>query len=438
MRPSRLLLVLWFSLGAACLPAAAQDTTPDPAPTFSPASAPMQVAPGQAELQAAVAEAQAAAASARDAAERTDQGVNVASSLLGIFEALGFLVTVVGGGAALFGVSRLFSAERELARTREDVQKELAEVLEKFNAATDKQRADLTKLEQELQQSRENSSRAMAFLMLGERQYRASDRSGAIKSYQEALALDPYNPIIHYRLGYVCVHSKDLASARQHLEDALSLNHEFPPALAARGFTKRRQAELLPEGSIERDQLMNEAETDLLSALSLVPSLIDEDGESWWGSLGGLYRLQRNLVKALTYYERAGQVTPQSSYPFGNLALLQLQLGNIDDLPKTYLRIEKLALAETNASVDNHWAFNDLLTARLVLGRAEAAEEALLSVIETTPKGSEGVSPLEALVNTLRQLAAALGSEANTRFAPFIARIEGEIERHKQDKTQTA
>jgi tetratricopeptide (TPR) repeat protein len=407
--------------------------TPLPFPTATPSgAAEMPQAAAQAVTPGADAAAQALAAAERAEAalERAENAVDVAANFLGLFEAIGFLVTVGGGLAAVFGITRLFRAERALRETRDEVQAELARTLAEFRAAGTAQSEQLRLLEADLQRARERASRALSFLLLGERQFRAGDNSGAIRTYALALELDPHNPLIHYRLGYVYGHSSQFEQARHHLEAALRIDADFAPALAMLGWMERRIGDR-EQPSLERDRLMNEAERLLLRALSIAPNLVDENGESWWGSLGGLYKREGNTAKAIAAYERASEVTPQSSYPFSNLALLYMKTGDVTSLTRSYQRVEKLARAETTAEVDNYWGFNDLLTARLALGRDAEARETLEAVLDTVPRGGDGIYPLEALADTLRTLAGVLGPDAQSRFAPFLSQVTAAIEARK-------
>src|SRR5690606_40897737 len=85
---------------------------------------------------------------------------------------------------------------------------------------------------------------------------------------------------------------------------------KFAPALANLGYVLRRRADQLPADDMNRGRLMAEAELKLREALNLAPKLVDEDGESWWGSLGGLHRRRGQLDDAIEAYKLAQQVTP--------------------------------------------------------------------------------------------------------------------------------
>jgi tetratricopeptide (TPR) repeat protein len=168
--------------------------------------------------------------------------------------------------------------------------------------------------------------------------------------------------------------------------------------------------------------MLNQGEGMLLQALRISPSLVDDDGESWWGSLGGLYRRRGQVEQAITAYERAAKVTPHSSYPFSNLALLYMQTDNRAKMLETYKRVERLARGETQAEVDNYWAYADLLTSQLALGKTKEADDSLQSVIDLAPVESPYV--LNMLIDTLERLAGAMGGmDAMPHIQPFVAKL---------------
>ena len=385
--------------------------------------------------QEAVSEADRAEAAAADAERYMNDAARYAEeamNFLGIFEAVSVAIAIVAGGLGAIGVTRLFSAQRELTKARERVEADLVAVRKRFEDEMARKEHDLQTLSERLQQTLEQQRRtteqatlALALLPLGERQYRAQDLKGAADTYLRALALDEDNPLIHYRLGYVYVQSGQLAEAEFHLNRALEIDPEFWLAMAALGYVYRRIGDKLQPG-IDRDQTLNKAEAYLLDALRQSPKLVDDDSESWWGSLGGLYRRRGQIDQAIYAYQQAAQVTPHSSYPFSNLALLFMQKRNRDDMLRTYKRVERLARGEVQAEVDNYWAYADLLTSRLALGKIEDAEDALISVFDIAPRDSPYA--LESLVDTLERLLDALGgSQGAPHIPPFIERIRARI-----------
>jgi tetratricopeptide (TPR) repeat protein len=413
------LLILSFAL--IFYTAAAQTQTP-PQPTLPTATPTL---PSYEEIQALLAEVQAKA-------EEASAKFGEATNFLSIFEAIGLIVAVLSGlitvlavVGGIIGFRGLGAAQAELETARERVESDLAQARERFDTEMQQRREELEGIRQQLEQGaneqRERAAKAnlaMSFLPLGERQYRSQDFSGAIDTYNRALELDPDNLITHYRLGYVYTQSGNLDKAEEHLTRALKIENQFAPALAALGYVYRRKGEKMPQGSDERNAMLNKGEGLLIEGLRLSPKLVDDDGESWWGSLGGLYRRRGQIDDAINAYERASQVTPQSSYAFSNLALLYVHKKDKEAMMRTYQRVEQLAAGEIQADVDNYWAYADLLTARLALGKIKEAEEVFTSVLEIAPADSPYV--FESLVDTLQRLRLALGEEHSKHIQTFI------------------
>lgn len=383
--------------------------------------------------------AEAAAAAAREHAEDAARYAGDASNFLGIFEAISVAITIAIGALGVVGVTRLFSAQNALTEARKRVNEELDTLRKEFEDEIERRRKELIELNDLLRQSAEQQKResaratlALSLLPLGERQYRAQDLKGAYETYLRALELDGNNPVIHYRLGYVAVQSDHFEDAERHLKRALEIDPDFALAKAALGFTYRRMTDSMSD-SPERDLLYNKAENCFLEALQKSPKLVDDDGESWWGSLGGLYRRRGQMEQAIKAYERAAEVTPHSSYPFSNLALLYMGTQDRESMMKMYKRVERIALAETQAEVDNYWAYADVLTARLALGKTQDTEDLLTIMFEIAPKESN--YPLESLANTLERLMNALGgASAAPQIPPYIERIREELETRRQQQ----
>jgi tetratricopeptide (TPR) repeat protein len=417
-------------------------------------------------------EMQALVIAARDHAEDASRYANDASNFLNIFEGIGLAITVGAVVLGLVGFNQLFSARAQLQKSRQEDQArldkaladftlmikakedevdalsqqlvqnaqeqrdQLAQAQHRFEDEINRKEHELNALKEMLQQAAEHQRQeaaratlALSLLPLGERQYRAQDFQGAMDTYFRALELDEDNPIIHYRLGYIRFQIGELEEAEKHLMKALEIEPQFPLALAALGYVYRRRAEKMPE-SLERDLLMNKAEKQLLEALNFSPKLLDEDGESWWGSLGGLYRRRGQNDQAIAAYRRAAEVTPFSSYPFSNLAMLYSDRRDIESTLRAFAQVERLAHDEALAEVGNYWGYADLLTARLVLGKVHEAEDALISVLYTAPS----VYALQTLAETLERLMGRLGGETGQpHIAAFLPRLRAEISRREAD-----
>jgi tetratricopeptide (TPR) repeat protein len=393
--------------------------------------------------EAALAEVETAAVVAREHAEDAARYAGDASNFLGIFEAISVAITIAIGSLGVVGVTRLFSAQNALATARERILEEQATLRKEFEDEIEQRRKELTDLNTLLRQSAAEQKResaratlALSLLPLGERQYRAQDLKGAYDTYLRALDLDGNNPVIHYRLGYVAVQSDRFEDAERHLKRTLEIDPEFTLAKAALGFTYRRMTDTMAD-SAERDLLYNKAENCFLEALQKSPKLVDDDGEAWWGSLGGLYRRRGQIEQAIKAYERAAEVTPYSSYPFSNLAMLYMRTKDHDGMMKMFRRVERIATAETQAEVDNYWAYADVLTSRLAMGKMENTEDLLAIMFEIAPKETD--YPLESLANTLERLMESMGGENRAPQIPqYIERIQQHLEKRKSGRTPTA
>lgn len=394
MHNLRLILLVWGLLLGLPMALYAQDTPPPP--VQAPITPDLSVFDERiAQLEGLV--------------ETAQQQVDNVFNLLGLFEALGVTITVVGGAAALFGVTRFISAQNQLKEAREGFEREMLASRERLEQQSQEKEAQLDYLRTELKRSTSNATLALSFLPLGESQYRTGDFPGAVDIYRRALALDSNNPVIHYRMGYVLTQHGKLEEAEKHLKAALETEPEFAPALASLGYVYRRRGEKLPEG-IERASALSKAEGLLVEALRISPRLVDEEGESWWGSLGGLYRRRGQVEEAIYAYNQAAIVIPKSSYAFSNLALLYMQSNERTRMLETYRHVKSLAQAEVQADVDNYWAYADLLTACLALGETENLESILHSLFVTAPLDS--AYALESLIEALQRLGKVLDNDA--------------------------
>jgi tetratricopeptide (TPR) repeat protein len=413
----------------------AQVETPQPTIAFP--------TPGQSleELATQVYENANRAADAADLAQRyaddvtthASRAVDHASNLLGLIESFGAIISIlIPIGAVLvsfLGIRRLENAQKELEDARVKFEKQIQEREAELKTV----REDLEQRAKDQQERAAKANLALSLLPLGERQYKAQDYAGAIDTYTRALDLNPASVVTHYRLGYVYIQSGNIEEAQKHLQEALNMQPDFAPALAALGYAKRRAAEKMAD-STEKDILFNNAESLLLKALAFSPKLIDEDGEAWWGSLGGLYRRRGQLQQAIAAYERASEATPHSSYAYGNLALLYAQTKNPDAMIRAYERVEQLAWGEVQGNIDNYWGYADLFTSRLAQGKTEKAEEALVSVIRTVP--AENPDAFEMLADTLRRLQQSLGDSRGAHIHPFLERIE-KLDHERKTKRTT-
>jgi tetratricopeptide (TPR) repeat protein len=261
-----------------------------------------------------------------------------AFNALSVLEIFGVILTVgsiiLGGLGAFYGlrVRQLFN--------------ELRETRDRYN---------------ELMQ---NVSLSLSLLPLAKEQYLANDLPGALKTYQEASTLNPHNPLPYSQMGYIYTKKENFDKAEEFLKKALHIKPDLAHANAGLGFVYRRRGDLTAIPA-QKEEYYRQAKRYLYRGLSEFPSLVDGEGESWWGTLGGLEKRRGRTSLAREHYEEARKVTPQSSYPLNNLALLEIEDNKIKSAREQYRKIIPIAKKEADAELGNYWAYGDLLTARL-------------------------------------------------------------------------
>ncbi len=160
--------------------------------------------------------------------------------------------------------------------------------------------------------------------------------------------------------------------AIKHLEDSLAREDGFAPAIAALGLALRRKGDSLTADAerAQRNEYWSQAEMRLLNALRLDPHLTDAEGESYYGSLGGLYRRQGRYADAIDAYRRAEQITPASSYPLINLASLYWHQGEAEKARAYFERVHDAARLKLDTNPLDNWARADFAQALAALGHA--------------------------------------------------------------------
>ena len=89
--------------------------------------------------------------------------------------------------------------------------------------------------------------RALSLLQLGEQQLKVRNIQSALRTYQEAYALDPDNPATNYYLGYLYTETRQIEKGIGHLKRALTQNEQYPPAEAALAYALRLQADKMTD-----------------------------------------------------------------------------------------------------------------------------------------------------------------------------------------------
>lgn len=272
----------------------------------------------------------------------------------------------------------LADREKRIVELEQSLRQELHD-----SVAANQQRFD------EIQGHARNNFRVLSLQLLAEQQVRAHNIETAIKTLKSAVEIDPDDHASNYLLGYLYTSRQQIDLALEHLERALDRDPDFAPGIAAYGLALRRQGDKIKskdtDSVVTRNRLWAKAEDKLLQALQMDASLTDADNESYYGTLGGLYRRQERYNDALEAYEQAHNVTPDSSYPVINLASLHKHQGNDERANHFFnLVVDKAALTLDDDPRDV-WTRCDLAQAQLVLGNAEDALDELRTVIGQKP-----------------------------------------------------
>ncbi len=347
--------------------------------------------------------------------ERANDAVNHVGNLLSFLEvALGIIGFLGAVGAwmlrsmILDKIDEVRALEERVTQAAQERQAHL-EALERALEA--EQRALRQQIEQRLERVAEEGREAFRLLslqLLAEQQVRSHNIDTAIATLQSALEIKEDDPSANYLLGYLYTTRKKLDLAIEHLQRALKHEPDFAPAIAALGLALRRKGDAInvdaePERLAERNHYWAQAEERLLDALSRDRSLTDADGESYYGTLGGLYRRQGRYEDALHAYEQAHEITPDSSYPIVNLAALYAHQGDTERARHFFYTVEKQARLTLDDDPRNVWARGDLAQSLLVQGKLEEARHQMEMLIGQKPPA--GV--LETLLSGLQFLAEA-------------------------------
>lgn len=374
--------------------------------------------------------------------ERADDASNQAGNILSFLEVLLAIAGFLGAGLVWIVRGTLENTEkdvRELMRQLEDrfynreqalvtLEQELRQEVRAMREATTEQM-------QEAQHMAQNAFRVLRLQLLAEQQVRAHNFDSAIDTLEHAYNTDPNDHATNYLLGYLYTR-KDVNQAIRYLERALELESNFTPGIAALGLTLRRKGDKItdPDRFDERDRLWAQAESKLREALNRDPRLTDADGQSYYGSLGGLYRRQKHYYAAIDAYERAHKVTPASSYPLINLASIHKYLGNDEDAIYYFREVAEGAELTLDDNPRDLWTRCDYAQALMVLGqRAEAMKQVNIlleqepnpGILETVLDGLRFLANVPTPIPHLPDMIAELEAAQERLRAAELARREG-------------
>ncbi len=383
-----LMLVLLMLVVSAARTFAQAESTPPPDAPPAPVSDSQMAEQILKTAQKASDEAKSANANANNVVNNANNAVNTVNLLLNFVQAASLFGGVL---ASVFAILGARVGSRTLSDYREELTKaynELKEFRSGLNTETEQARIQADK-----------AIRALALMQLGEQQLERRNIKGALQLYKQAFDLDPDNRAANYFLGELYVQDKQLDKGIEHLQRSLAADYDYAPAEAALGYALRLQADRAND-PLKRDEGYAKAEGCFLKALQVDPMALDIHGESIQAVLGGLYKRQGRIDKAIYRYEEARKVTPDKSYPVGNLANLYFSRGNLDKALPDFEQTLRMSSLSLDMNPQDYWARLDRVTALLVLSRADEAKadlEIVLQQVTTT-------SPLETALAELTRM----------------------------------
>lgn len=268
--------------------------------------------------------------------ERAQDAVSSAELILSFLQGASVLLAAGAGLAAIFG----YRATRDLQELRIEIDRAMQEI--KTGAGKNSQ--DAKEAIEELRRESRNLQPVFTALLQSTQELGLRNYPQAYEAAKKVLEAEKDNPQALYIAGWIelqYIEGPDsMRNAVNHLKRATEFAPESPSICAAYGVALRRQAKAHHKKQListeEYIAGLTHADAQLKEALGLDDRLIDLNRESFWGPRAGNARDLNEAVKdseqkrslflnAISYYKKALNVTPTSSYPRGNLALLYLE-----------------------------------------------------------------------------------------------------------------
>lgn len=333
-----------------------------------------------------VATAQALVDDAERIQEKTLDSVN---TLLGMIQVFGIAVAIVGAFLSILGFILIGFGFRNNLRLGEELKKARDASREYEVASTVLQEArDLRK---ELDTQLEQATQSLSLVQLGTRQVDIGNINVALDIFRQAEQLNSDNPVIKYFIG-------DLYLRRGQYEEGISKlkpisqRTDLLVAQASYAYALRLKADKsMSQTSKKHDY--DTARQVFEELMKKDSNLLDISGECAFGALAGLHKREGDYDKARKIYEHCHAVTPHSSYPVNNLALLYYRFSkhiNLDTEQDAraialgyFEQARNRARYAINISSAEYWNLFDLLTADVALEKASIDElEAHIQQIE--------------------------------------------------------
>ncbi len=329
---------------------------------------------------------------ANQTASQADRESAMMANLLSWINDLSVIIPIlVGVGVGILGYFGI--------RSFRDLEKRGSGSLEKIDEMKkeiDKKKQEIDELHQKLTRDVEKTSRAIAFLILGNEFAEKGKNGQAIEAYQAALRLREHDPQAHYALGriYNDIGAYDLSI--EHLTTALAADPDLPQTHKELGFAYRLQADREYQRTHDAEKRFS-AYTRAIEHFRRANELLPNYEEAIAG-LAGTYRRLNQYALALDYYKLARKANPQSSYAISNIAALALHEGDIETALPAFEQTMETAQKRiaARASEEPYWDYYDLSMAILVLKKGDAVA-AYKAAIELTPASGVFQSVLDGL-----------------------------------------
>jgi tetratricopeptide (TPR) repeat protein len=336
--------------------------------------------------------------------ERANDAVLSADLILSFLEGASIIAGVMVIGAGILGISSIHDIRQDTEKMKSETLERLATAQHELETKAQEMAALQLALEKLAEENRrtireqiESASHAakqafeaLSHLVMAQRLARENNIDAAILACREAYALDTDNVPNNYLMGTLLIKQNHLEEAIQYLTRAFETARQGGnatlsiPAQAALGLAIRKKGDHIAD-LFERNRLYNQAEQYLLEATQHDPSLLNEDHESYFGVLGSLYRRQGRSKDAIEAYRRAAEITPRRSYPFINLAMLNLEANQLEKSQRYARYAEQRARRRLDDTPDDYWARYDLALAIYLQGDVEEALKLFDDAIEVTP-----------------------------------------------------
>jgi tetratricopeptide (TPR) repeat protein len=345
--------------------------------------------------------------------ERAEDALSSVELVLSFLEGASVLAGVILVGVGILGINSLQDLRSDTEKLKQDIlerlvqaERELTDRVERAEKEFLSRAEHLATLERELEgmyqktqsligeQVRQanveakRSFEALSHLVMGQRLVRERNINAAIQACRSAYELDPDNIPNNYLLGRLLIRTDQLDEAIFHLTEALDEAEEDPkataPTQAVLGLAIRKKGDRVDD-LMERNRIYNQAESYLIRATTDDPQLLNEDGESYFGVLGSLYRRQGRDQDAIMAYERAARATPRRSYPEINLAMLYLEREDQGQFERHRRQAETKSRRRLQDTPEDYWAIHDLALALLLRGDVETAYKHFEEALEITP-----------------------------------------------------